>query len=137
MPSLEKQAKQSLEAIRELASTSEGRKRLQSNAYPLFMERDLVILWGLYRGWSMRHMADILQCSLPTIYNRRRIYWQEPHLLFNLPVMHRGLRGKKPLFRCEVCDARLLVSERKARHHVAFHLIPRGHIKAYGLFDPV
>ncbi len=101
------------------------------------MDRDLVVLWAMYRGSSDVVAARESGLSPSTFNRARRRLEQEPWLLFRVPILHRGIRGAKPLWRCEVCDARMLaVSERKAREHVALHLISPLAIVTSGVMPP-
>ncbi len=101
------------------------------------MDRDLVVLWAIYRGWSDAVAARESGLSPSTFDRARRRFEREPWLLFRVPILHRDIRGGKPLWRCEVCDSRMLaVSERRAREHVALHLISQLAIETNGVVPP-
>ncbi len=101
------------------------------------MDRDLVAPWATYCGWSDAVAARESGLSPSTFNRARRRFEREPWLLFRVPILHRGIRGGKPLWRCEVCDSRMLaVSERRAREHVALHLISQLAIETNGVMPP-
>ena len=101
------------------------------------MDKDLVVLWAMYCGSSDVVAARESGLSPSTLYRARRRFEYEPWQLFRVPILHRGIRGGKPLWRCEVCDARMLgVSERRAREHVALHLISPLAIEMSGVMPP-
>ncbi len=101
------------------------------------MDRDILALWAMFRRSSDVAAARESGMS-PSIFNRaRRRFEREPWLLFRVPILHRGIRGGRPLWRCEVCDSRMLaVSERRAREHVALHLISQLAIETWGVMPP-
>ena len=117
MATLETQANTAIKAI---ADRYKRRSRASSR-YPRPMERDLVILYGTWRGWSNLVIADALKCSAKSVSRWRLRLSTEPKQIFRYPVLHQGLRGNKKLWRCEACSASMLGSERKAREHVAAH----------------
>lgn len=121
MPTLEKQAKEAIIAI-------ENRLKRASRTpsrYPMQMERDIVILWGMYRGWSNPVIADALRCSTKTVERFRHRLLRNPGLIFLCPVLHKEHKGGKPLWRCEVCSVSMSCSEPKAREHVIAHILSR------------
>ena len=121
MPTLEKQAR---EAMRVIAERHDRRPRT-SSASSMQMERDLIVLYGLYRGWNNSVTAEALRCHPRTVSRRCNQLMLDPRLIFICPVLHRGLRGNKPVWRCEFCSASMLGSERKAREHVASHVVSK------------
>ena len=129
MSTLESQAKAAMKAVASLYK----RGLRASSRYPLPMERDLIILHGMWRGWTNPMMANALKCSTKTVSRRRIQLLVEPKLIFMCPVLHQGLRGKKKVWRCEFCSASMLGSERKAREHVASHIVSRERIWLSGV----
>jgi len=94
-----------------------------NNVYPLQMERDIVVLWGMYRGWSIPVIADATKVSRPTIERVRRRFVDNPAEVFRCPVLRKVLRGDKPLWTCHFCEEEMRGSEKKAREHVASHVL--------------
>ena len=129
MRSLERQAK---EAMRAIADRFDRGSRTSSTS-SMMMERDLIILYGMYHGWSNRVIAETLRCHPRTVSRHSRQLILEPKLIFRCPVLHQGLRGIKKLWRCEVCSASMLGSERKAREHVASHFFSKEMIAFRGV----
>ena len=139
MPSLKEQVDEALNNLR--AHRGErGIRNKYVKRTPLrimAMDRDLIVLWGMFRGWSDAVAARESGLSPSTFDRARRRFEREPWLLFRVPILHRGIRGGKPLWRCEVCDAQMLaVSERRAREHVALHLISPLAVVTNGVMPP-
>ena len=125
---MENQAKDALENIREFR-----RKGYKRN--PL-MEVDLVILWGTYRGWTVSHIAGVLEVGRSTVSRHRKVYDDHPHGLFYLPLIHHDLKLSKAVRTCLFCGHQMIGRVKKAREHVAAHVVPREHIKAFGVMEP-
>ena len=123
-PFVECQASEAIRVIKQ-SVRPRGRNKRHSSLYPVRMERDIVVLWGMYRGWSNPVIADAVKSSVSTVERLRRRFAQDPSLVFNCPVLQQGIRGTKPLWRCEFCGASLLVTEKEAREHVAGHLFSK------------
>ena len=119
---------QAAEACRKLQSLRGGRI--------MAMERDLAVMWAMFRGWSDALAAQETGLSASTVYRARRRFELNPWLLFRAPILHRGILAGKPLWRCEACDVRLQVSERKAREHVARHFISPLSLQINGVMPP-
>ena len=84
------------------------------------MQRDTLVLWCMYNGWGRDVSAERTGLGANTIRRAMRRFQLEPWLIFGVPVLHRGMFGKRPLWRCEVCLARLPgISEVRAKTHVA------------------
>lgn len=132
LPSIEQQAKSAIEAIKDY-HRGRGRKVRHNNVYPLQMERDIVVLWGMYRGWSMPVMADAVMVSIPAIERVRRKFINEPYAIFRCPVLHKVLRADKPLWTCQFCGEQMREAERKAREHVASHVLSSDIIELNGV----
>ncbi len=139
MSSLKEQVNEALDTLR----ANRGERGI-SNQYVkrtpvrmMAMDRDLVVLWAMYRGWSDAVAARESGLSPSTFDRARRRFENEPWLLFRVPILLRDIRGGKPLWRCEVCDFRMLaVSEKRAREHVALHLISPLAIETNGVMPP-
>jgi len=97
-------------------------------------ERALTILWSMHRRWKLRELNKETGISLGTASTRRREFLEQPWLMFRWPLLHRGFEGNGAVWRCEVCEERMTVSERKARAHVASHFVPPEAIAANGVF---
>ena len=139
MPSLKEQANEALNSLRaHQGERGISSKYVKRTPVPITaMDRDLIVIWAMYRG-SSDVMAARESGLSPSTFNRaRRRFEHEPWQLFRVPILHRGIRGGKPLLRCEVCDSRMLaVSERRAREHVALHLISQLAIETNGVMPP-
>ena len=139
MPGLKEQANEVLNNLR----AHQGKKGIwgkyvkRTSVRITAMDRDLVVMWALYRGSSDVAAARESGLSPSTFMRTRRRFEDEPWLLFRTPILHRGIQGGKPLWRCEVCDARMLaVSERRAREHVALHFVSKLAIVTSGVMPP-
>jgi hypothetical protein len=73
------------------------------------MQRDTLVLRCLYNGWGRDVAAERTGLSASTIRRAMARFRVEPWLIFRVPVLYyRGVFGRRPLWRCEVCLDRLL-----------------------------
>ena len=94
------------------------------------MERDIIVVWGLYRGWADTFTAKTARVHPMTIRRRKAFYAANPAALFELPILHRGLR----IYRCEFCGSQIPTkSEKAAREHVAEHVLSPELVKSLGV----
>ena len=126
------------EAIRVVESEATTRSQRNGSGratwYPYPMERDIIILWGMYRGWRNPVIANKLGLSSVTVLKRRGEFGRNPSLIFNLPVLHRGYKWHKPYHRCEFCGEMMVgVEEIDARLHVARHIATEESISLAGV----
>ena len=122
-PLLEKQVES---ALRVLA-------QYKGAARDFVAERHLVVLWGLWRGWSARVTARKLGVHPSTIHRDRKRFNTDPSKIFWLPVLHKALRGNKPLWTCLFCGEEMRGRERPAREHVARHVVSLEALAMYGV----
>ena len=78
MPPLKEQA---AEACKTLQSLRGGRI--------MAMERDLAVMWAMFRGCSDAYAAQQTGLSASTVYRTRRRFEYNPWLLFRVPILHR------------------------------------------------
>ena len=98
------------------------------------LERDIIVLWGMYRGWGDSAISKYVGCSTSTIGRVRDRFQKDPSEIFRCPVMSGILRNRKIMWKCEVCGLPLLgMSERKARIHVARHFVSETEIQLNGV----
>ena len=95
-------------------------------------ERGLVMVWGMYRGWSGAAIARAACAAENTVINFRSKLGLQPSKLFDYPVLHQGLRGSKPLYRCGLCGDLMTKSLKDAREHVVLHFMSPEVMKANG-----
>ena len=96
------------------------------------MERDLVVLWGMYRGWSNTFIAKKLTSNRKSVGKRIQFFSDYPVAIFGFPVMRESPRS----YVCEFCGSQLSKrSEKAAREHVAGHVVEDNKIKVYGVMD--
>ncbi len=138
MPSLEQQA----ETARKLVQESKANKRTpgsdrETRRRILPMQRDTLVLWCMYNGWGRDASAELTGLGANTIRRAMERFRSQPWLIFRVPVLHRGMFGRRPLWRCEACLARLPgISEVRAKTHVAEHLISQLYIESFGVVNP-
>lgn len=122
MTQLQEQVKAALQVV-----ASETRKRNTAKHvtwYPFPMERDIIIVWGMYRGWRNTAIANKLGLSAMTVRRLRYEFGRNPALIFNLPVLYKGYKWNKVYYRCEFCGEMMVeVGEGDAREHVARHIV--------------
>ena len=96
-------------------------------------ERDTVILWGLYRGWSGTTIGHRLGMSTWYALKFIRQFYDYPALIFRLPVLHLRYRNRDRLFTCAFCGREMLkVREKAAREYVASHIFSEQEIREGG-----
>ena len=138
MPSLAQQA----ETARELVQEHQESKRApgsnkQTRRRILPMQRDTLVLWCMYNGWGRDVAAERTGLGANTIRRAMERFRMEPWQIFRVPVLHRGMFGRRPLWRCEVCLAKLPgISEVRARTHVAEHFMSPVYLQMNGVVNP-
>ncbi len=110
-----------------------------SPQYPYPAERDIVIIWGIYRGWTARAIGSKTGLHKKTIKYRRNLLLSEPSRLFNLHrLMDKRIvrRSREPIYKCLFCHREMReITEKKAREHVAGHLLSADKIKELGVME--
>jgi len=136
MTQLQEQVKAALEVV-----SNETKKRNRAKHvtwYPFPMERDIIIIWGMYRGWRNTAIANKLGLSARTVRRLRYEFGRNPVLIFNLPVLYKGYKWNKPFYRCEFCGEMMVkVGEEEAREHVARHIAAREVISMSGVGEDI
>ena len=98
-------------------------------------ERDTIILWGIYRGWSAVVIGHRIKRSSHTVRKIIQQFNAIPALMFRLPVLHLRYKNRDRLFKCAFCGREMLrVREKAAREHVASHVFTERMIKEGGVF---
>lgn len=80
----------------------------------------LVILWGLSRGWATGKIARALPASPGTVKNYRARIFDNPGLVFDLPVLTQT--GPR-VHQCQLCGEDR-PSRIKGMRHVLAHIFP-------------
>jgi len=110
-------------ALKVVASEAKSRNNKKSSWYPYPMERDLIIVWGMYRGWRNTAIARKLGLNPTTVRRLRYEFGQNPSSIFALPVLYKGYKWHKTFYRCEFCGEMMVgVEEETAKRHVAGHV---------------
>ncbi len=104
---------------------SKNRKLHRGNRYPLPMQLSTMVLYGMYCGWPDALIARMARTTAKTVRKRRNAFFDDPSLIFNVPVLITDMRWKTMVWRCQFCESVLEMSERKAREHVVDHVLPR------------
>jgi len=122
------------EAMLEIENQPRG-KDGKFSRHILPAERDAVILWGMYRGWSAVVISHKIKQSSHTVRKIIQELNREPALIFRLPVLHLRYKNRDRLFTCAFCGSEMLrVRERAAREHVASHVFTKEMIREGGVF---
>ena len=100
-----------------------GRKPRSRGHYPMLMEREIIVIYGMLHGWSDTATARVAYCGKAAVQRRRRELTKYPELLFRCQILCRKMRGQKLYWCCELCGEMMTCSEREAREHVALHLV--------------
>lgn len=122
------------DAMSEMASQAPSKDN-SFTKHVLPAERDVVILWGIYRGWSAVAIGHKVNKSADTVRRVIASFFAEPSLIFRLPVLHLSYKGQKRMFTCAFCGREMMnVREKAAREHVASHICTEWMIKEGGVF---
>ena len=121
MPSLDQQAQRA--------------RRIINNGFRQHpVEGDIIVLRGIYRGWSTLTTSRYVGCGTTSVGRVRNRFHKNLSEIFRNPVLSGILRSGKVVWRCEVCGLPLPgMSERKARIHVARHFVPEMVIQLNGV----
>ena len=103
----------------EIGDRIKNRPARNKNAH-LSSEDKLLILWGTSRDWTIRHIAQALPASPTTVKTYRQRIFEDPLLVFELPVL-RQASGKKQ--QCQLCGEER-PSRVRAMRHVLAHIFP-------------
>ncbi len=136
MPSLEQQAETARKLVQEhKASTRAPGEKNRRRILP--MQRDTLVIWCMYNGWGRDVSAEWTGLGANTIRRAMQRFRREPWLIFRVPVLHRGMLGRRPVWRCEVCLSIFPgISEVRARTHVALHFLSPLELKTFGVVNP-
>ena len=112
------------EAVKVLAQAKNSRESAN------MMERDVVVLWGMYRGWANTFSARMIHSTRGWVRKRKEFFSQDPRTIFEMPVLHQSQR----IFRCEFCGDHLpYKAEKQARMHVASHVVSQEAVHVNGV----
>jgi len=87
---------------------------------PLNVDDKLLLLWGMYREYSIRQIGLFVQCSIESVRKYRDTVLDDPLLIFDLPVYVQ--QGPK-IYRCNFCGAHK-ESKSNIIRHVLSHVVP-------------
>ena len=121
---LEKQVEKALKVL------GQGQK---GSARHFAMERSLIVLWSMYRGWTDTITAQKLGVHASTVARYRQQFIKDAGAIFRCPVLHKRLKGKDPLWICQFCGEEMRGAEVAAREHVASHVLSPDIIALYGV----
>lgn len=122
--SLSKQVKEAIETINSFPKGTAG---------SLSMDRDLILIWGLYRAWKEAAIAKVLRVHPTTVRRHMEKLTDHPSLMFLCPVLAKRKRYNKFVWICEFCEEELEGAEKQAREHVANHIYSIERIKSEGV----
>ena len=122
------------QAMLEIENQPRG-KGSKFSRHVLPAERDTIILWGIYRGWSAVVIGHKIKRSSYTALKIIQQFHAQPALIFRLPVLPLRYKNRDRLFTCAFCSRKMLrVREKAAREHVASHIFTEEMIKEGGMF---
>ena len=80
----------------------------------------LLIVFGVSRGWTIKKIALSLPASQTTVKSYRAKIFDDPTLVFDLPVLvEKGLKT----YQCRLCGESR-ASKAKGMRHVLAHILP-------------
>ncbi len=80
----------------------------------------LVILWGLSRNWAAGKIARTVGCSPGTVKTFKDRIFDDPGLVFLLPVM---VQAGSRVHQCQICGE-TRTTRTKGMRHVLNHIFP-------------
>jgi len=107
-----------------------------SGRHPYPVERDIIVLYGLWKGWTPGAMGR--RCRLKSESVRKHILRLQsaPGDLFRMQLLSVVMVGSRRAFRCEFCgDTKLEkdITEEAVRIHVAGHVTSELFIQTLGV----
>ena len=133
MPLLEQQTQQALTRIKIHVPSPSGKK---PGRYPLPYDRELVVIYGMWRGWTDKTICracNMSPNSRNSIYRIRRQLYDWPRLIFRHNLYQRGPNLRRSAYKCELCAKMISGNEHKIRVHVARHLFSEDIIRLNGV----
>ena len=103
----------------EIGDRVKNRPPRAKNAH-LSVEDKLLILWGVSREWSVRRIAEALPCSPTTVKSYRQQVWEDPRVVFDLPVL---VQVSERRHQCQFCGESR-PARKKAMLHFLVHVLP-------------
>ena len=103
-----------------LSSRRAGGVPSREKGTPLNVDDKLLLLWGMYREYSIRQIGILVGCAAESVRKYRDAVLDDPLLVFELPVYVQ--QGPK-IFRCEFCSAHKETKSNIIRHVLA-HVVP-------------
>ena len=110
--------------------------KMGSGKHPYPVERDIIILYGLWNGWGYAAIGNYCRLTAPSVRRHIDRLQSTPGDLFKLPILFTGLVGGKRVFRCEFCGNTQFekdTTEERARLHVAGHVTTEDYIQTFGV----
>lgn len=105
-------------SVQEILASREERK--DRRGARLSEEDQLLIVWGVYRGWHIKKIAEKLPAMRGTVWRYQRMWEDDPTLLLQLPVLTQISDSK---FRCQLCGE-TRPTKTKIYRHVLAHVVP-------------
>ena len=107
-----------------------------SGRHPYPVERDIIVLYGLWKGWTPGAIGRFCRIKAPSVRKHILRLQSAPGDLFGLQLLSVVMVGSKRAFRCEFCgDTKFEkdITEEAVRIHVARHVIPEYFIQTVGV----
>ncbi|MCZ6892044.1 MAG: hypothetical protein O7F09_05965 [Chloroflexi bacterium] len=79
----------------------------------LSLDDRLVVYWGMTRAWSVRYTARALGCSASAVQQHRMRYYDDPRLVFELPLYS---KTDTRAYTCRICEETRSTKTRVQRH---------------------
>jgi len=91
--------------------------------HPRRAERDIIVIWGIYRGWSFTEIGRIARTSRREASNLRETFAKRPRLIFRLRILPYSPRSRGESYhRCGLCGEQVTGDNKEAKRHVLLHL---------------
>ena len=139
MPSLQTQAVEARKTLKAEHDRVEALNRRRNGGKTtrrraLLIDRYIVVLWGMHRGWPDIQIASHYYIDKHTVVRTRRAFDYNPTLVFRTPILHRTV-NRRQVWRCEACGNEMSGTERQARTHVLNHFVNKEAMQRGGVLD--
>ena len=125
------------------SGTAKSKNGAFLSRHPAPMQRDIIIVCGMYCGWTNTRIANIAATSPNKVRLIRRKFERAPGLLFNLPILEplttldknkKGNRRPVLFYQCGFCGLIFKGPNNKpGRRHVATHVLSEQIVRVRGI----
>ena len=98
---------------------AEREPRNAKDGTALSVDDQLLIVWGIYKRWNTKKIAEKIPASRLTIWRYQRLWDEQPTRLLDLPIFTQLSESR---FRCDICGE-TRKTRTKIYRHVLAHVV--------------